>query len=168
MEAAPEQIERFRDAAKLMLDRGEAAIPRESGTWRLFGRIFPGGMDRVIGEKRFFESLELADQKVSILFIQKDGESVLYDPDEWEPAGRRTLCGVVAGALGAPFKRAGFSLVTPFHDTIEVVSYCKLAYLVKPADHLSLGGWLLNSKTRKNVQRLVQILPGYDPIVWMH
>ncbi|MDR2094771.1 MAG: hypothetical protein LBP76_04550 [Treponema sp.] len=171
MEATPEQIEAFRNEAKCMLDRGEAAIPRESGTWRLFGKVFPGGTDRVIGEKRFFESLELAGQKVSILFIrlctQKEKRSLLYDPDEWEAAGRRTVCGVAAGASDAPFKRAGFSLVTPFHEEIEVASYCKLANLVKPGDHLSLGGWLLNSKTQKGVQRLVQILSGYDPIVWM-
>jgi cytidine deaminase len=165
LETNAEDVLRFRKTARIWLESGRAAIPKESGTWRLFDKIFPGGARRIIDEERFFESLEFGGQKVSVIFTRED-TSLIYDEEEWDPAGWHTLSGVITDAHDAPFKRARFSLTTDFKKPVTVVSYYKLANLVKPGDRLSLGGWLLNNKKNSAVQRLVQILPKYDPLVW--
>jgi len=90
----------------------------------------------------------------------------VYDEEEWEPGGWHTVSGVVSEASCAPFKRACFTLTTDFRKPVEVISYYKMANLVKAGDRLSLGGWLLSNKKSEDVQRLIQILPGFDPIVW--
>jgi cytidine deaminase len=158
-------VRRFRETARIWIENGKALVPRKSETWRLFDKVFPGGSKQVIEEKRFFESLEFGGRKVSIIFTGEE-KSFTYNEEEWEPAGRCTVSGMVNDDADAPFKKAAFPLTTDFRKHIEVVSYYKLANLVKPGDRLSLSGWLLNSKNG-NTQRLVQLLPGYDPIVWL-
>ena len=165
IEIDPEEIIRFRKTAHLYLETGKALIPRESGTWPLFNKAFPGGIKRITEEERFFESLEFEGKKVSLIFTSKE-ESFVYDENEWEPMGWHTVSGVVSEASFASFKRARFTVITDFRKHIEVISYHKFANLVKTKDRLSLGGWLLINKKDENIQRLVQILPGFDPIVW--
>jgi hypothetical protein len=167
LEVDTENILRFRKTARIWLENGKAAVPKESGTWRLFDKVFPGGSKRIIEEDRFFESLEFGGKKVSVIFTREE-RSLIYTEEEWESAGWRTISGVVTeDAACTPFKRACFSLTTGFQKPVGVVSYYKFANLVKPGDRLSLGGWLLHNKKKGAIQRLVQILPGYDPIVWL-
>jgi len=165
-EAKAEEILRFRKTAQLYLKNGKASIPGESGTWRFFDKAFPGGIKRITEEERFFESLEFGGKKISVIFTS-DEKFIAYNEDEWDAAGWHTVSGVVQDDSRAPFKRACFALITDFHRQIEVVSYCKFANLVKTGDRLSLGGWLLKNKKNESVQRLIQILPGNDPIVWL-
>jgi hypothetical protein len=165
-EAKAEEILRFRKKARHYLENGKAAIPGESGAWRFFDKVFPGGIKRITEEERFFESLEFEGKKISIIFTT-DEKFIAYNDNEWEAAGWHTVSGVVSDASRALFNRACFTLITDFHRQIEVVSYYQLANLVKTGDRLSLGGWLLKNRKNESVQRLIQILPGYSPIVWL-
>gem|GEM_PF-1050439 len=165
LELNTEEILRFRKTARIYLETGKASIPQESGTWRLFDKVFPGGIKRITGEERFLESMEFDGEKVSVIFTSEENPLV-YNEGEWEPTGWHAVSGVVMEASCAPYKRACFKLVTDFRKSVEVICYYKLANMVKQGDRLSIGGWLLNNKENESLQRLVQILPGYDPIVW--
>ena len=166
VQATPEEIRRFRDrCATAVEQRGEIALPPDSGTWRLLDRVFPGGRDAIVRQRRFLETVGAEQQSFVVIFVPPDEEPLAADG--WTSPGWQSVCGRVEDDRGAAYKRARFRIRAVDGRPIDVVSYHKLANLVRTGDTLALGGWLLRSKNPAAPYRLYQVTAAIDNLIWM-
>lgn len=146
------------------LQAGRIAIPESSGSWRLLGKIFPGGIPQIVASRRFLETFRLGDVSVALIFVPHDDVAPLVTPGS-KPLGRACLYGTVVDAGRAMFKRAEYRLQTHEHGEVRTICYYKLANLLRSGDRVSVRGWLTE---QDGEMILIQTLAMPDNIVWHH
>ncbi len=160
--ATPQEVARVR---AVMLDRvrdGGWECPADSGTWSVLDRAFPGGRAAVISQGRFLETLSLGGVRFALMFVPLS-EAVPCLDASWWPTGRAEMAGVVSEAASAAYKRAYFRLRGAGGTEFEVVSYHKLANLVREGDRVVVTGWGMQ---KGDARRLVQISSQADRVIW--
>lgn len=163
--ATPDQIRAFRERCAEALEGGELSIPSDSGTWALIDRVFPGSRRAVVDGRRFLETVNDGEHKFSLMFVPP--EEGRLETQGWDRMGWTTLSGSVKDARRTAYKRACFQLLTSDGRQVEVVSYHKLANLVKVGDAVAVGGWLVVNHRAESPYRLYQLSAAVDTIVWM-
>lgn len=153
-----------RDRLARQMQAGRIAIPESSGSWRSLGRIFPGGIPQIVGNRRFLETFRLDDVLVALIFVPDEDVTPLVTSTS-RPIGRACLHGTVADASRAIFKRAEYRLQTHEYGEVRVVCYYKLANLLQASDRVAVRGWLME---QDGEMILIQTLPIPDNIVWHH
>jgi len=154
---------RLRETLFDAAQRNELTIPPASGTWRLLDRLFPGGAQAIVAERRFIDTVQSGGASVALIFVPLETSGPLLEPG-WQPAGRGLFHGTVTAAGRAAYKRAEYVLETAGVGPIRVSCYHKAANLIRRGDVLSIRGWLLR---RDQELRLIQLLSVPDNIVWM-
>ena len=157
VEAAPDAARALRRALIDLRARGETAVPESSGTWKLLDRWFPGGIASILASGRFFETFRAGDVTVAVIFGRPSSDEVV----DWMGlvrAGRADIEGDIVEDDGIVFKPALFK-VESGTGPVEVLSYSKVANVLRRGDRISASGWLCRCDAGV---RLVQIDPGAD------
>jgi len=151
----------IREALAAAVEQGTLSVPPLSGTWKLLDRIFPGGREAVLRDRRFADSLLSGGASIALIFVPPEPQNICVGPD-WAPAGRAVLHGVVRHASSAAYKRAEYDL-DDAGGPVRVTCYHKTANLLRAGDVISVCGSLVR---RGGERRLIQLLPQPDRILW--
>lgn len=166
VEASPDLIPPFRRYAADALRSGLASLPASSGTWKQLDRLFPGGQEGLIRERRFLETLVVRGVPAALILIPPT--AARYGPlfgTSVPDVRRLAVSGRVIHAEGAPWKAAQFQLESE-ETTFQIISYCKTANLVREGDQLSLCGWH-DLQGPEETPRLIQFSMERDRIRWL-
>jgi len=159
--------DQVREAMASAVRAGILGIPATSGTWRVAGAFFPGGVEGLVSAGRFVGTCLSGDTSCALM-LSMDPENRDQGPTHgWIPLGRGAIHGTVVEAEKAVLKQARFDLVDGEGETFRVLSYHKLANLVRPGDRVSCRGWLVRSPVPGGPRGLVQLLRQPDGIEWM-
>jgi cytidine deaminase/predicted nucleotidyltransferase len=159
---SPEQIQQVRMILGDAITNGQLQIPTTSGTWKFLDRLFPGGRNALISERRFLDTVRCGETSVALIFTPHEPISGLFD-DSWEPLGRAAIHGTVIDDSSVAYKRSVYRLQTQSHGMVEVVCFHKTANALRTGDAISVRGWMLQNERST---RLVQMHPLQDNIVW--
>jgi len=159
---SPEQIQQVRMILGAAVTNGQLQIPSTSGTWKFLDRLFPGGRNALISERRFLDTVRCGETSVALIFTADGLLTELLD-DSWEPRGRSAIHGIVIDDTRAAYKRSVYLLQTQSHGLVEVVCFHKAANVLRAGDIISVRGWMLQNE---HSTRLVQMQPSQDNIAW--
>jgi cytidine deaminase/predicted nucleotidyltransferase len=159
---SPAQIQQIRMIFGESVRKGQLQIPSTSGTWKFLDRLFPGGRNALLSERRFIETVRFGETSVALIFTSHEPLKELLD-DSWQPCGRSALHGTVIDDTQVAYKRSVYLLETQSHGMVEVVCFHKAANVLRIGDTISTRGWMLQNE---NSTRLVQMQPSQDNIVW--
>jgi cytidine deaminase len=165
LHVTPEQAIKLRKIAKKYLQSGNIVIPSDSGTWKLLDKIFSGGCKRILEENRFLETFEIEKQKISLMFLPKEPQDILYHHEQWTCEGHHVLSGNVIEADASLFKRSTCYLRSDLGQDWEIVVYYKLGNLIQKGDQVSLSGWVLRHQ-QEDRRRFVLFSPATDVLTW--
>jgi cytidine deaminase len=162
--ATTEEIRAFQALVGSALAKGRLTMPVHSGTLRLFGQIYPGGLDAVLSEGRYAGTFQSDGCRVSILYVPKvPVENFLIAPES-HPLDRLTVTGTVGPDDEVYYKRSRFPLQIAGGRHVMVYAYLKTANLLRAGDVVSLSGWGLQTDDRIDML----LLSGHrDRILWM-
>ena len=157
----------LREAMARAVRDGALGIPAASGTWQVAAAFFPGGVEGLVRGGRFVGTFD-SGGKSCALMLDGSPASLPGDPGQgWIPLGRGAIHGTVVEAEQAILKRARFDLVDDDGETFRVLSYHKLANMVRPGDRVSCRGWMVRDPSPGGRLGLVQLLRQPDGIEWM-
>ena len=159
--ASPDQIRALRKRMTRAIEDGRLTVPKESGTWRLFGSQFPGGRETILKEGRFAETVECDGVKVVMIFVPDWQQNPVWDAS-WSMT-RGIIHGVVSDQSMSGYLRASAILMSDSGDPVEFIATHKLANLLKNGDRVSAEGWVLTNGSRT---RLLQFYRDTDSIRW--
>ena len=165
VQASPDEIRGFRQRCADALSDGRMFLPPSSGTWSVLHRAFPGGREAILRGRRFLETVSEDGVCVALIFTPPEEDRL--DTQGWVCLGWSSVCGRVEDDRSAAYKRARFQVRTMDGRRVDVVSYHKLASLVRTGDTLSLGGWLLGNPHAAVPFRLYQLTAASDNLIWM-
>ncbi|MCS7021142.1 MAG: hypothetical protein NZ703_05300 [Gemmataceae bacterium] len=155
-------LKQVRERLARAIAEGRLAIPPQSGTWKLLDRIFPGGRQALLHQRRFVDTVSSGGVSVALWFTPPSPPATYCVEPDWTLAGRAVVYGTVTYAEQAPYKRAEY-IVHDHQGSVRVTCYHKAANLLRAGDVVSVSGWLLR---RDNLRHLIQILPIPDRILW--